>query len=110
MAGNGNCYTIASISFGMAIDCPDILHILHWVVLSVLEEYFQETGRAGHDGKDACSGNFVFVRGEGREWDNILQKRSKFMLTIARNAEESIISGFYLSFFCANEMNITAML
>ena len=40
---------IATTSFSMGIDIPDIRHILHWGPPSDLEQYLQEIGRAGRD-------------------------------------------------------------
>ncbi len=46
---------IATTSFGMGIDCPNIRRILHWGVPTTLEEYAQEIGRAGRDDKPAVA-------------------------------------------------------
>ena len=37
----------------MGVDCRDIGSIIHWGVPSDIEQYLQETGRAGRDGLQA---------------------------------------------------------
>jgi len=76
---------VATIAFGMGLDCPTIRKVIHWGPSSDIESYLQEIGRAGRNGLPAMAILYYTNIELGRIEDDLMKKYCKNKVVCRRD-------------------------
>ena len=83
---------VATIAFGMGVDCPNIRRVIHWGPSGDVELYLQETGRAGRDMLPAKA--ILFHGGEGVVLKDVAEDMKEYGTNKIKCRREMLLKHF----------------
>ena len=94
---------VATIAFGMGIDKPDVRFVMHYDMPKNIESYYQETGRAGRDGKESRCILFFNYR-DAMRYEYFINKTKDSMRSVVAEWQLEKMVDFCTSGFCRRKL------
>lgn len=73
---------IATVAFGLGVDCPNIREVIHFRSPASMLDYVQESGRAGRDGQNSKATLFFSAREFGSRRSKFNKNKTKYQAEI----------------------------
>jgi len=83
---------VATVAFGMGIDRTDVRFVVHAALPKGLEQYSQETGRAGRDGLDAECVLF-YSGGDYHSWKGLIERSQEEARSAGEASDPAALQG-----------------
>lgn len=82
---------ICTNAFGMGLDVPDVRLVVHWQQPASMEDYLQEFGRAGRDGKPSLA--VLFTAPDDERLLQFMAEKTTASAVVAEDVRQALLEG-----------------